>query len=83
LLNYQNNYNVERSKLLEYQNFLLVIFKIPTRLFSNLYLAKFQISQQNHFFHVSSMCMKNLIPLLFSTVWNLPSFYQLKEESGD
>jgi len=61
LLTYQNNY-VERSKLLEYQNFLqhcsLFLrfqqnyFDGLTKLFSDLYLVKFEIPQQNHSFRV-------------------------------
>jgi len=42
-LNYQNNY-VERSCQLKYQKIfvaLLIIYKIPTKLFLDLYTAKF------------------------------------------
>jgi len=39
LLNHQNNY-VETLKL-EHQNALLIIFEVPTKLFSNLCSAKF------------------------------------------
>jgi len=41
LLNYQNNYAERSNQLLEHQNPLLIIFEIPTKLFSNLYPAKF------------------------------------------
>jgi len=46
LLNYQNNYAERSNQLLEHQN-PLIIFKVPTKLFSDLYPAKFYIPQQN------------------------------------
>jgi len=56
LLNYQNNYIERSNRLLECQNFLRYCslflrfqnyFDGPTKLFSDLYPAKFLIPQQN------------------------------------
>jgi len=41
LLNYQNTYAERLNQLLEHQNPLLIIFKVPTKLFSDLYPARF------------------------------------------
>jgi len=40
-LNYQNNYVERSNRLLEFFTVLLVIFKISTKFFSDLYPAKF------------------------------------------